>query len=88
MVGLLAKWRIVHKAHDLEAIMSTASERQTNLRGPDELERCGPYWSRSDCALQQVAARYAVAITSAVAHFIHPNLFVCLLHPQRLKRAR
>jgi hypothetical protein len=57
MVGLLAKLRIVHKAHDLEAIMSTASERQTNLRGPDELERLRALLSRSDCALQQVAAR-------------------------------
>jgi hypothetical protein len=57
MVGLLAKLRIVHKAHDLEVIMSTASERQTNLRGPDELERLRALLSRSDCALQQVAAR-------------------------------
>ena len=69
---LLAKCRIAHKGHDPmnEAVMTAAVEKAKSLRSISDLADGGFVGHGRLAALQEVAARYAVAITPLIAGLI------------------
>jgi lysine 2,3-aminomutase len=71
--GLLAKQGIEHKERlpSIEAAMVAATQKC--MRRPSELAEAGLLSRDRVAALQEVAARYAVAITPAVAELIDPS---------------